>query len=228
MIANRRKVLGVAVVLLITLSSLPHSVLGKFGNSGPTVKPRPEATKNNTNVTARLVARGTQPVLVNGYGSYTGATVLTGATIQTPDGVRATLQLAKLGSFDLSPNTIAVVDFDHAEVKGTLKRGCAVLTTYPDVNGKLVTPNGTSMSTDKMIRSSVTACSEDTSSNDVVRANNKSGSSSWIFDLVNPGSMIDMIQTGVFLGANRGGNRCCCCCCCRNPSPSSPNDCGCP
>ncbi|HQR35530.1 MAG TPA: hypothetical protein PLK30_22515 [Blastocatellia bacterium] len=228
MITNRRKVIGGAVVLLITLSSLPHSALGKFVSLKPDVKPQPKVTNPNPSVSARLVARGNQPVLVNGYGAYTGATVLTGATIQTPDGVRATLQLAKLGSFDLSPNAIAVVDFDHAEVTGTLKRGCAVLTTHPDIRGKLVTPDGTSLTTDTVARSSVTACSEETSSNDVVRSNKKSGSSSWIFDLVNPGSMIDMIQTGVFLGANRGGNRCCCCCCCRNPSPSSPNDCGCP
>lgn len=225
MISKRQKMIGAATALFIVLCVSPHSAMGKLGERTAKTAPRSEAARGNAAVTARLVARGNQPVLVNGYGSYTGATVMTGATIQTPDGVRATLQLAKLGSFELSPNTIAVVDFDGADLKGTLKRGCAVLTTYPSVSGKLVTPDGGTMSTDNTVRSSVTACSDEASSN--AATSSKSGSPPWVFDL-NPGSMIDIVRAGMIFGANGNRNRCCCCCCCRNPSPSSPNDCGCP
>ncbi|MBL8190408.1 MAG: hypothetical protein JNK38_20495 [Acidobacteria bacterium] len=226
MISKHQKMIGVAILMFLWLCGSPHSAMGKFGASTPGAGPRPAKPKNNTSVTARLVTRGNQPVLVNGYSSYTGATVLTGATIQTPDGVRATLQLANLGSFDLSPNTIAVLEFDIADLKGTLKRGCAVLTTYPKVNGKLLTPDGATMATDSLIRSSVTACSEENAASEAASANNKSGSSPWVFD-VTPGSMVDMVRAGIFWGAAGNRGRCCCCCCCRNPSPSDPNDCGC-
>ncbi len=226
MISKSQKIIGAAIILFLWLCGSPHSAMGKFGVTKPDASPRPAKSKPKSNVTARLVTRGNQPVLVNGYSSYTGATVLTGATIQTPDGVRATLQLANLGSFDLSPNTIAVLEFDTEDLKGTLKRGCAVLTTYPKVNGKLLTPDGTAMSTDNLTRSSVTACSEENAASEAAAANDKSGSSPWVFD-VTPGSMVDMARAGIFWGAAGNRGRCCCCCCCKNPSPSSPHDCGC-
>jgi hypothetical protein len=195
------------------------------------------ALKPKHRLAARLVARGNLPVLVNGYGSYTGATIFTGATIQTPGGVRATVQLGELGSLDLSPNTTAVVDFGDGAVKGTLKRGCAVLTTSPNVIGSLVTPSGASMLTERAIRSSVTACSDDDPAamgNAQTGSSNKPTSSNpWIFGL-NSASTIAMIGAGGVYAARRGKDKsdgfccCCCCCCCgKNPSPSSPNDCGC-
>lgn len=232
MITKHQKFVRIVICLLISLCIAPHQALGRFNldklDNG--VKPIPAAAARHVVTAARLITRGNLPVLVNGYGSYTGATVLTGATIQTPGGVRATVQVGEMGIIDLSPDTIAIIDFDNGNVKGMLKRGCAVLTTYPNINGLLIVPDGTSMTTDKANRSSVTACSENDPSsieNDATNsANRRSVSDPWIFGL-NPASTIAMIGAGSIFAANRGRNCCCCCCCGRNPSPSNPQDCGC-
>jgi hypothetical protein len=238
MILRHKKSVRASVSLLLTLCIAPCHVLGALTDSDGKQKTAVAPPKHR--LAARLVARGNLPVLVNGYGSYTGSTIFTGATIQTPGGVRATVQLGALGSLDLSPNTIAVVDFGDGNIKGTLKRGCAVLTTSPNVIGSLVTPSGASMLTERATRSSVTACSDDdpaTMGNAQTGGSNKRTTSNpqnpWIFGL-NSASTIAMIGAGGVYAARRGKDKsdgfccCCCCCCCgKNPSPSSPNDCGC-
>lgn len=224
MITKLQKLAGVAISLLMVLCFAPNHVLGSFTKPGRVTLPKNASATAEPNATGRLVTRGNQPVLVNGYGSYSGTTILTGATIQTPTGVRATIQLADLGSIDLAPNTTAVVDFSKANVKGTLKRGCAVLITNPEVTGVLVTPDGDSKFTEKAVRSSVTSCSTEEEAAAAEPAA-KAAKNPWIFDL-NPSSTIDMLRLGMMWGASRGRGKCCCCCCC-NPSPSSPTDCGC-
>ncbi len=221
MITKRQKLIGAAMCLFMMLCIAPNHVLGSFTKSGPVTVPKSASVKPEPNATGRLVTRGNQPVLVNGYGSYSGATILPGATIQTPTGVRATIQLADLGSIELSPNTTAVVDFSKANVKGTLKRGCAVLVTNPEVAGVLISPGGDSKFTEKTVRSSVTSCSEEEAA--ATEPAVKTKGNPWVFDL-NPGSTVDLLRMGMLWGAGRGRGNCCCCCCC-NPSPSSPTDC---
>lgn len=225
MIANRQKTVHAAVSVLLALCIAPYYVFGNFIKAGSTTTPKPAATKSEPRMAGRLVTRGNLPVLVNGYGSYTGTTIFTGTTIITPVGVRATVQLAGVGSLDLSSNTTAVVDFGGDNVKGTLKHGCAILTTNPDIDGKLITPDGAVLSTDRATRSSVTVCSNEEPEENA--ANNQKPSTSDPWFGFSPSSTIAMIGAGTIFAANRHRG-CCCCCCCRNPSPSSPNDCGCP
>lgn len=233
MIFRHKKSARASVSLLLVLCIAPCHVLGALTDLDGKQKTAVAAPKHR--LAARLVARGNLPVLVNGYGSYTGATIFTGATIQTPGGVRATLELGELGRLDLSPNTIAVVDFGDGVINGTLKRSCAILTTNANVNGSLITPAGVSMAPDKTSRSSVSACSEEGSSEPenatTKKANQPAASTPWIFGL-NPTSTIAMIGAGGIFAASRSkdksGSFCCCCCCCgKNPSPSSPRGCGC-
>lgn len=94
---------------------------------------------------ARLTTRGNQPITVNGASAASGATILTGATIETPDQVGATIDLGPLGTLDLAPNTQVTLDFDQNGVKVTLKRGCAVLKSK---NGEITTDQGSAGKTD--------------------------------------------------------------------------------
>jgi len=161
MIFRRQKSVRAATSLLIALCITPGYALGALTGGDSDANPKTVTLSPKRQIAARLTVRGNLPALVNGNGSYTGATVLTGATIQTPGGVRATIQLGGLGSLDLSPNTIAVVDFSSNAVTGTLRKGCATLTANKNVNGLLVTPEGASLSTEKMALPSVNACSAD-------------------------------------------------------------------
>ncbi len=229
MTSRSNKSIRVAVNLFLILALAHFHALGDLPGKPSDEKQKTVAAASGHKLAARLVARGNLPVLVNGHGAYTGATIFTGATIQTPGSVRATVQLGELGTLDLSPNTIATLDFGNNHVKGTLKRGCAILTTNPNTAGTLLTPDGTSISTEPARRSSVTACSgEDPATAKASNANPSGQSNSWI-SRFNNASTLGLLGAGGMFAVRKGLRGCCCCCCCgKNPSPSSPQDCGCP
>lgn len=99
---------------------------------------------------ARLATRGNQPITVNGASASGGATILTGATIETPDQVGATINLGSLGKVDIAPNTKLVLEFDrNGNVKVKLISGCVILTTKKGTNGEVEAPTGSAGKTDK-------------------------------------------------------------------------------
>src|SRR5438874_3968508 len=78
-------------------------------------------------ITARLTTKNNQPITVNGNSSGTGSTLLTGATIETPDQVSATIDLGDAGVVELQPNSQIKLDFDeNGNVRVKVIRGCAV------------------------------------------------------------------------------------------------------
>jgi len=87
--------------------------------------PAPGAAPQQT-LTARLTTRNNQPITVNGNAAGTGATILTGATIETPDQVGATIDLGDAGIVELEPNSKIQLDFDeNGNVRVKVIRGCA-------------------------------------------------------------------------------------------------------
>lgn len=114
---------------------------GETGVAGP---PLPQQ------IVARLVTRGGQPITVNGASTSSGASILTGATIETPDQVGATINLGSLGSLDVAPNTKLTLDFDqNGNVKVTLIAGCVILRTRKNANGQVDTPQGNAGKTER-------------------------------------------------------------------------------
>jgi len=78
-------------------------------------------------ITARLTTKNNQPITVNGNSTGTGSTILTGATIETPDQVSATIDLGDAGSVELQPNSKIQLDYDvNGNVRVKVIRGCAV------------------------------------------------------------------------------------------------------
>ena len=100
-------------------------------------------------IVAKLTTRGNQPITVNGASTNSGSTVLTGATIETPDGVGATVDLGPLGKLDLAPNTSVQLDFSDGNVKVKLIKGCAILRTKKNTDGEIDTDQGSAGKTDK-------------------------------------------------------------------------------
>jgi hypothetical protein len=87
--------------------------------------PAPGGVPQQT-LTARLTTRNNQPITVNGNSAGTGATILTGATIETPDQVGATIDLGDAGIVELEPNSKIQLDFDeNGNVRVKVIRGCA-------------------------------------------------------------------------------------------------------
>jgi hypothetical protein len=93
-------------------------------------------------ITARLTTRGNQSVMVNGTNASTGASILTGATIETGDGVGATVNLGPLGSIDLAPNTKVEIQFDNDGLKLKLFVGCTVVRNKKGKKAEISTDQG--------------------------------------------------------------------------------------
>ena len=99
---------------------------------------------------ARLTTRGNQPITVNGLSAASGATILTGAVIETPAEVGATINLGPLGYLDLAPNTKVELQFDeNGQVKVKLVQGCAVLVAKKNTDAEVSTEQGPAAKTDK-------------------------------------------------------------------------------
>jgi hypothetical protein len=100
-------------------------------------------------IVGKLSTRGNRPIVVNGNNTEPGASILDGATIETPDGTGATISLGELGEIDLAPNTMAVITFSNGQLKVTLKRGCAIVRSKQGVAGSIETPDGTNVPADQ-------------------------------------------------------------------------------
>ncbi|MEP6707790.1 MAG: hypothetical protein ABJC05_09730 [Pyrinomonadaceae bacterium] len=85
-------------------------------------------------IAARLSTTANRPILVNGNSVATGASILTGVTIETPDQVSAKIDLGEAGVVELQPTSKIQLDFDaDGNVRVKVIRGCAV--TRKKVNG---------------------------------------------------------------------------------------------
>jgi hypothetical protein len=98
---------------------------------------------------ARLTTRNNQPITVNGLGAGTGASILTGATIETGADQSATVNLGPLGTLDIAPNTKLVLTYDDkGNVKAMLVYGCIILAAKKKTTGEVATEQGSAGKTD--------------------------------------------------------------------------------
>jgi hypothetical protein len=112
--------------------------------AGPVVAPAGVFTPQTGGT---LKTTDNKPVTVNGNKVGAGTTVLPNSSIQTPAGTAANVQLG-FAEVSISPDSDIVLDFTPGkDVTVTLKRGCVVITTKDDVQGMIIRPDGTSVST---------------------------------------------------------------------------------
>jgi hypothetical protein len=137
-----------AIALLIVFSLLQLYVLSAPAApsiSGETATMLPAAPQA---ITARLTTRGNQVVSVNGNNVNSGATILSGATIETGDGVGATINLGPLGTIDIAPNSKVLVEFSNGHIKVTIIQGCAIVRNKQGTFAELYTEKGLATSND--------------------------------------------------------------------------------
>ncbi len=96
----------------------------------------------------RLKTSNNQPVTINGLSANTGASILSGATIETGADQSATVDLGPLGSVDITPNTKVVLTFEQGNAKATVITGCVTLKAEKGTTGEVATEQGATRKTD--------------------------------------------------------------------------------
>ena len=96
----------------------------------------------------RLTTKNNQPVTVNGLSANTGASILSGATIETGADQSATVDLGPLGSIEISPNSKVTLTFEQGSAKATVVTGCATVKAEKGTTGEIVNEQGATRRTD--------------------------------------------------------------------------------
>lgn len=121
----------------------------------PTEPPAPDPPP----LMAILKTSGNRLITVNGTSASSGATIMAGSIIETPDQVGGTISLGDLSSLEIAPNTKLTIDFDQdGNVRVTLVRGCATVRTKKNVLGQVDTSQGVAGKTDRKKRGFLNVC----------------------------------------------------------------------
>ncbi len=92
---------------------------------------------------AQLTTSGNAAITINGAPASTGATVLSGAVVETPPGVSASIDLGPIGKIDLAPGSKIRLDYEctpdpqaanegNCKARVTVLAGCVIATHKKD------------------------------------------------------------------------------------------------
>jgi hypothetical protein len=108
----------------------------------------------------RLTTKNNQPVTVNGLSANTGASILSGATIETGADQSATVDLGPLGTLNIAENTRVVLTFDEQKnVKALVMVGCVTLRASAGTNGEIANQQASLGRTDPTVGGVLNNCS---------------------------------------------------------------------
>ena len=91
---------------------------------------------------AILITSRNRPISVNGATAVTGATILPGALVETPDQVDASIDIPGRFNLRIEPITKFKIEFDDNGVKITLISGCVELRTKKGTSGEINNEQG--------------------------------------------------------------------------------------
>ena len=92
---------------------------------------------------ARLTTRNNQPIRVNGLSAASGASILSGSTLETGADQSAKVNLGPLGTVEIGPNTKLVLTFDdQGNFKALVMAGCAKVSAKTKATGEIATDQG--------------------------------------------------------------------------------------
>ncbi len=111
--------------------------------TAPNAVANPNASSSaNALMLGRLMLTGSESILVNGSSANSGTTILSGAQLQTPADVEATVQLGSAGKLYLQPNTNLTVTFDKTNIDVKVAAGSAFVAANAGVTSSVTTPDG--------------------------------------------------------------------------------------
>jgi hypothetical protein len=156
----KHRKLTTAIALLITVALAQVYVATGLAE---TILTSGSASSPQAPVMGILSTSDGKAINVNGASAVTGATIPSGASIETPAGVGATIKVAGLGTICIAPNSKVTVEFDRQGTAGTIKvtitDGCAIVSTLKDTTGSIVTPQGVAGQTNPANTGSIDVCS---------------------------------------------------------------------
>jgi len=92
------------MALFLIFSTIQVYVGVTFAGPQPITENRKEVSMASPQqATGSLVTQGNKPITVNGVAATSGTTIISGASIETPDGVGGTVNLGTLGSLQFGP-----------------------------------------------------------------------------------------------------------------------------
>lgn len=139
---RRKAFTAVAALLLFSISQIGLQIGFAEPRSTKTTPVVPQQ------IVARLATRNNQPITVNGQSAGTGASILSGTTIETAGDQSATVNVGPLGAIDISPNTKVVLTFESGNLKANVIYGCVILTARRNTTGEIETEKGSIGKTD--------------------------------------------------------------------------------
>jgi hypothetical protein len=90
-----------------------------------------------------LTTQGNKTVTLNGASASTGATILNGAVIETPDGVTASINIPGHGVLTIAATSRVTLSLDQSgNIQVNLSQGCAVLHTNKGTTGEIDNTQG--------------------------------------------------------------------------------------
>jgi hypothetical protein len=145
--------LALILVLAITQVYVSASVAGArdalVGASAPALQ----------QASGILTTAGNKPINVNEAAAMTGATILSGATIETPNQITATINIPGHGLLEMAADTKVIVTFDeNGNIKVMLVRGCVVLHTDKGTTGEIDDSKGVAGKTNSAIDDLLDPC----------------------------------------------------------------------
>jgi hypothetical protein len=143
----------IAALLLFSIAQISLQVGFAEPNNAKNVAPIPQQ------LAGRLTTRNNQPVTVNGLSANTGASILSGATIETGADQSATVNLGPLGSLKIEPNTKVVLTFEQGNAKALVLSGCVTLKAAKGTTGEIATEQSSNGKTDPAAGGTLNNCS---------------------------------------------------------------------
>lgn len=155
MSSQRRIVLRPVALLLVFAVLQVYVLVSPAKASGVTNATTSTNSAPGNLLFGQLLTSENQSALLNGISATSGTTIFSGAQLQTPEGVAATVQLGTLGDLAIDPNTLLSLTFGKDFVDVRVTAGNAILTTNQGVTGTLTTPDGQKLLTNSATRATV-------------------------------------------------------------------------
>lgn len=149
---RRKATTAIAALLLFSISQVSLQIGFAEPHSTTTTTAIPQQ------VVGRLATRNNQPITVNGQSASTGASLVSGATIETGADQSATVNVGPLGSVDIAPNTKVVLTFAAGTLHADVVYGCVILHARKSTTGEITTEKGSIGKTDPATGGSLEMC----------------------------------------------------------------------
>jgi hypothetical protein len=152
---------AVAGILFVAVTQISLAGGLTMSHSPTTIVPQQQPT-------GILSTSGNKPVSINGANVTTGATIVSGAIIETPDKVSATITIPGHGTLQIPPKTQLSIEIDLAgNIRVKLVAGCANLHTSKGTTGEIENAQSLVGKLDGSIDGAINGCSSAPTNNDI-------------------------------------------------------------